>query len=109
MANEQNKAIYQTTPPRRNAAMFLQIRIPQVTADQALQGRDVIDQVCAKYGVPESSSLKRKAQAKQLKGYLLLFEQVMADFLENLQSSDISFHSFFIIALLFIYFTNIAG
>ncbi|HXU93153.1 MAG TPA: hypothetical protein VFP33_05795, partial [Gallionella sp.] len=37
------------------------------------------------YGVPESASLKRKAQAKQLKAYLLFFEQVMADFLQNVQ------------------------
>ena len=29
MANDQNKAIYRTTPPKRNGAMFLQIRIPQ--------------------------------------------------------------------------------
>lgn len=37
------------------------------------------------YGVPESASAKRKAQAKQLKAYLLFFEQIMANFLQNVQ------------------------
>lgn len=37
------------------------------------------------YGIPESSSPRRKAQAKQLKAYLLFFEQIMANFLQNVQ------------------------
>lgn len=37
------------------------------------------------YGVPDSASPERKAQAAQLKAYLLLFEQVMANFLQNIQ------------------------
>lgn len=37
------------------------------------------------YGVPDSASPERKAQAKQLKAYLLFFEQVMANFLQNVQ------------------------
>ena len=37
------------------------------------------------YGVPDSASPTRKAQAMQLKAYLLFFEQAMANFLENMQ------------------------
>ena len=37
-------------------------------------------------GLPESAPTKRKAQARQLKTYLLLFEQVMANFLANVQN-----------------------
>ncbi len=37
------------------------------------------------YGVPDSFPTERKAQAKQLKAYLLFFEQIMANFLANLQ------------------------
>ncbi len=37
-----------------------------------------------RYGLPDSESLERKAQASQLKAYLLFFEQVMANFLANL-------------------------
>ena len=38
-----------------------------------------------RYGIPESETPKRKAQAKQLKAYLLFFEQIMANYLENIQ------------------------
>jgi hypothetical protein len=31
-------------------------------------------------GLPDSASVKRKAQAKQLKGYLLFFEQILANY-----------------------------
>ena len=37
------------------------------------------------YGVPDSAPPERKAQAKQLKAYLLFFEQVLANFLQNVQ------------------------
>lgn len=37
------------------------------------------------YGVPDSYPAERKAQAKQLKAYLLFFEQIMANYLQNLQ------------------------
>ncbi len=37
------------------------------------------------YGVPESDPEDRKGQAKQLKTYLLPFEQIMANFLKNLE------------------------
>ena len=37
------------------------------------------------YGIPDSASPQRKAQAAQLKAYLLFFEQIMANFLQNLQ------------------------
>jgi len=37
------------------------------------------------YGIPESYPAQRKAQAAQLKAYLLFFEQVMANFLQNVQ------------------------
>lgn len=36
-------------------------------------------------GVPDSAPLARKAQAMQLKAYLLFFEQVMVNFLQNMQ------------------------
>lgn len=35
-------------------------------------------------GLPESESLERKGQAKQLKGYLLVFEQIMANYFAQL-------------------------
>jgi hypothetical protein len=37
-----------------------------------------------KFGLPKSASNKRKAQVKQLKAYLLPFDQLMANFLEQL-------------------------
>jgi hypothetical protein len=37
-----------------------------------------------KFGLLQSETPERKSQAKQLKGYLLLFEQLMADFLSQL-------------------------
>lgn len=39
-----------------------------------------------RFGVPESYPAERKAQALQLKTYLLLFEQIMANYLANLGS-----------------------
>lgn len=45
-------------------------------------------------GIPGSADLRRKAESRQLKGYLALFDQVLADFqaqlagLSNLYSSD---------------------
>ncbi|HEY8402138.1 MAG TPA: hypothetical protein VIK89_12805, partial [Cytophagaceae bacterium] len=38
------------------------------------------------YGIPNSSDPKRKAQAKQLKGYLLIFEQILANYLSQLSN-----------------------
>ncbi|MGZ0020525.1 hypothetical protein [Nitrosomonas sp. wSCUT-2] len=38
-----------------------------------------------RYGVPQSKPLEVKARAKQLKAYLFPFEQLMADYLQNLQ------------------------
>ncbi|MCP5003939.1 MAG: hypothetical protein GY941_08320 [Planctomycetes bacterium] len=40
-----------------------------------------------RFGVPESAPKDVKARAKQLKGYLLVFEQIMANFLANLQNA----------------------
>jgi len=37
------------------------------------------------FGVPHSAPPERKAQAMQLKAYLLFFEQIMANFLQNLE------------------------
>lgn len=37
------------------------------------------------YGVPESATPERKAQARQLKAYLLFFEQLMANFLQSIE------------------------
>ncbi len=37
------------------------------------------------YGIPDSATPERKAQAAQLKAYLLFFEQIMANFLQNVQ------------------------
>lgn len=37
------------------------------------------------HGVPDSAPPERKAQAAQLKAYLLFFEQLMANFLQNVQ------------------------
>lgn len=39
------------------------------------------------YGVPDSASPERKAQAAQLKAYLLFFDQVMANFMETLHET----------------------
>ncbi|PYP85749.1 MAG: hypothetical protein DMF61_15570 [Blastocatellia bacterium AA13] len=36
------------------------------------------------YGTPEDSTTERKAQAKQFKGYLMVFDQLMADFFAQL-------------------------
>lgn len=37
------------------------------------------------YGLPHSAGNQRKAEAQQLKGYLFPFEQLMANYLQNLQ------------------------
>jgi len=37
------------------------------------------------YGLPDSASAERKAQARQLQGYLYPMEQLMANYLQNLQ------------------------
>ena len=37
-------------------------------------------------GIPENYPEERRAQALQLKSYLLLFEQIMANYLANLDS-----------------------
>jgi hypothetical protein len=39
------------------------------------------------YGIPKSSNNTRKAQAKQLKGYLLIFEQLFANHLSQLANA----------------------
>ena len=39
------------------------------------------------YGIPKSSTSTRKAQVKQLKGYLLIFEQLFANYLSQLANS----------------------
>ncbi|WP_028978414.1 hypothetical protein [Sporocytophaga myxococcoides] len=36
------------------------------------------------YGLPSSADIKRKAQAKQLKGFLLIYEQILANYLSQL-------------------------
>lgn len=38
------------------------------------------------YGLPASASVKRKAQAKQLKGYLMFFDQILATYFAHLGS-----------------------
>jgi len=38
------------------------------------------------YGIPGSATPERKAQAKQLKGYLLLFEQIIANCLSQMEN-----------------------
>jgi hypothetical protein len=38
-----------------------------------------------KFGLPDSASAERKAQARQLKGFLYPMEQLMANYLQNLQ------------------------
>lgn len=38
-----------------------------------------------RYGVPESAPPQRKAQAKQLKAYLFFFDQMMANYLQDLE------------------------
>nr|WP_320014344.1 hypothetical protein [uncultured Desulfobacter sp.] len=44
-----------------------------------------------RFGVPESHPAHEKAKARQLKAYLLLFEQIMANFLENIQNLPVLF------------------
>ncbi len=44
-----------------------------------------------RFGVPESHPAHEKAMARQLKAYLLLFEQIMANFLERIQSLPLLF------------------
>lgn len=43
------------------------------------------------YGIPKSSTSTRKAQVKQLKGYLLIFEQMFANYLSQLANSKTLF------------------
>jgi len=42
-------------------------------------------------GLPESASDRRKAQARQLKGYLLFFEQVLANYFAQLENVGVLF------------------
>jgi hypothetical protein len=41
-----------------------------------------------RFGIPDSEPPKRKAQARQLKAYLLIFEQIMANFLAQLHNTS---------------------
>lgn len=43
------------------------------------------------YGLPESEGIKRQAQAKQLKGFLLIFEQILANYLAQLSNVKVLF------------------
>ncbi len=43
------------------------------------------------HGVPESAPQRRKAQAAQLKAYLMLFEQIMANFLQGVEEIPLLF------------------
>lgn len=53
---------------------------------QSLQNDFPVAYGINRFGVPEHYSPQRKAQALQLKSYLLLFEQIMANYLANLDS-----------------------
>ena len=44
-------------------------------------------------GLPDHVSIERRAQAKQLKGYLLMFEQLIAGYLSQLENNNLSFSS----------------
>lgn len=53
---------------------------------QSLQNQFPDNYGINQFGVPESFSPQRKAQALQLKSYLLLFEQIMSNYLANLDA-----------------------
>lgn len=68
-----------TEPPIRSNKL-----IEQISAYHSLQKTLPGVYGVGSFGVPENASIKRRAQAKQLKAYLLIFEQVMANYLSQL-------------------------
>ncbi|MEN8178871.1 MAG: hypothetical protein ABFS39_09635 [Pseudomonadota bacterium] len=66
------------TPPKGN---------PQQFADYySIQNQFPVSYGIGSYGIPESAPADIKARAKQLKAYLLIFEQIMANYLANLNA-----------------------
>ncbi|MBL6445818.1 hypothetical protein JMN32_05840 [Fulvivirga sp. 29W222] len=50
----------------------------------SLQNQFPVNYGIGEYGIPNSPSTLRRAQAKQLKGFLLIFEQIIANYLSQL-------------------------
>ncbi|MBW1297071.1 hypothetical protein [Aquimarina litoralis] len=90
---EQIKRIYnQKRTEEGSRTLILQekdIVLPETQAANLEQYYPIQNQFPMNYGIgeiglPESASATRKAQAKQLSGYLLFFEQVVANYLSQL-------------------------
>ena len=55
-----------------------------LTQYYSIQNQFPVNYGIGRYGIPDSAAPQVKARARQLKGYLLLFEQIMANYLANL-------------------------
>lgn len=72
------------------------IRIPEGTYRETLNYQTFQNDFPETYGIgkiglPESASTERKSQAKQLKAYLLFFEQVLANYFAQLANVSVLF------------------
>ncbi len=62
-------------------------RFENIQEYSAIQDELPLSYGTGQFGLPESASPKRKGQAKQLKAYLIFFEQLLANYLSQLENS----------------------
>jgi uncharacterized protein len=76
---------------QQNSAKNREIKIPQGKITESDFYTSITNNFPENYGIgeiglSESASAERKAKAKQLKGYLLFFDQILASYFKNLSS-----------------------
>jgi len=76
-----NKRVYRLSEENIKAPLGKKLNVENYFS---LQNQFPVVYGIGQYGLPESVGSRRKAQAKQLKGFLLLFEQFLANYLSNL-------------------------
>jgi hypothetical protein len=79
-----NKRVYRLTEETINIPLGKRINVESY---YSIQNQFPLVYGIGQYGLPSSSDARRKAQAKQLKGYLLIYEQILANFLSQLSNS----------------------
>ncbi|MEM9596687.1 MAG: hypothetical protein AAGD06_20630 [Acidobacteriota bacterium] len=81
---DERRRAYPLNPQYREAFAMPEGRYRNVEPYGSIQNQFPAVYGINAFGLPENSSPERQGQAKQLKGYLLVFEQLMADFFAQL-------------------------
>ncbi|QHT66019.1 hypothetical protein GXP67_04695 [Rhodocytophaga rosea] len=76
-----NRRIYRLTEEAIEVSKGKDLKIDEY---YSIQNHFPVTYGIGSYGLPQSPSPQRRAQAKQLKGFLLLFEQILANYLSQL-------------------------